>query len=566
MTSKSLTSSYSIGVIAKFTFESGDLSEWDYTYVRNGMVFESAASCSHTGSYGLHIRAESISNSNPLGYLDSTHDANATAKWITFDIRVNEKITTSNSDIYFSLYSGSQSIIEWEQIDAFTIGEWNTISTTITDKRWYLEIYVDLQDPDYSLIDVSIDNIVTWGDELVKKKDITCLYNVENETLINGDFETGDFTGWDITTYGSGSITVGASYAHSGNYGMCLTGEGISLRATTDVYMPIGKLVQFDYKIVSLTPDQYGNSLYVGAAENSGSLENIVMGTSLINDGEWHTYSHTIVTKDCTYITAAFAGGGVGVVYFDNFTTDVPYQSITSLYNIVPYKSVSGKYKINIDKGIVNGNFDDGITGWGVTSGSGNDTWNFYNGTFGTYAYINTDQTGSWLVNELYQLINLDNISTLIFTDQKTNYEQSIYSIYLDDEEIYHSVENNQPWTTHTIDVSGHHGIYYLRILFRRNGQIGWAGWSIDSIEIHPPYKQITSRYKILTHKELSSKYSIHASTYAPVIESTSYPTHINANNIAPITHTVIVDITGKPSFIRIEYSDGNIELINTGW
>jgi len=79
---------------------------------------------------------------------------------------------------------------------------------------------------------------------------ITQTVSAENR-VTNGDFETGDLTGWGVYNQGAfdSDVSVGSSYAHSGNYGCRLYGEGGDVDINQSVNFTNVDTLSFYYKI-----------------------------------------------------------------------------------------------------------------------------------------------------------------------------------------------------------------------------------------------------------------------------------------------------------------------------
>jgi hypothetical protein len=111
--------------------------------------------------------------------------------------------------------------------------------------------------------------------------------------VVNGGFETGDFTGWSLNPASSGSLFgVGSNYPHTGTY-------GVYFGAVADIPDEI-------YQNVTTTAgQQYTLSFWLFNQGVTGDDNTYVSwnGTSLVNGsapGSWTLYSFTVTATGST--------------------------------------------------------------------------------------------------------------------------------------------------------------------------------------------------------------------------------------------------------------------------
>lgn len=163
--------------------------------------------------------------------------------------------------------------------------------------------------------------------------------------MTNGSFETGDFTGWNVTTSSGGSAAVVTSdsgfTATDGNYFASLSADSL---VAQDQTWNAGDSITFDWAFNASDYLPY-NDFSIFAVEDSlgNVIENITLAdvASVGNYGQtgWNTYSYTF--------TASGSGSiGFGVynlldsaldseLYVDNITSSVvPEPATIALFGL----------------------------------------------------------------------------------------------------------------------------------------------------------------------------------------------------------------------------------------
>lgn len=172
--------------------------------------------------------------------------------------------------------------------------------------------------------------------------------------IVNGEFETGDWTGWD--PYQTSAVTANAAY--SGGYGLHLKGDGTWGAMAEQVNIPVtnGKTYTLSYWYKA---NQSGANI---------TLKGTATGTQYAYDWAsntaWTHVTHTFTVEGDTALLFNACGGGTGVaedVYLDNIRLipedstaclgvaflmevegnriymDTHYQAVLSTATVIPY-------------------------------------------------------------------------------------------------------------------------------------------------------------------------------------------------------------------------------------
>lgn len=146
--------------------------------------------------------------------------------------------------------------------------------------------------------------------------------------VTNGDFETGDFTGWTPeVNYGHGTLTVDSSVKHSGNYSakFAYTNTDEWLTLLSDFFTPIeGMVVGFWMKVQTL-PNRATVELYNGAGH-------YILLKAANATYDWTYFSKTLTAANVTsmgsscgfLVTVDDATYGSALVYVDDFGATPP--------------------------------------------------------------------------------------------------------------------------------------------------------------------------------------------------------------------------------------------------
>lgn len=220
-------------------------------------------------------------------------------------------------------------------------------------------------------------------------------------TINNGDFETGDLTGWSLynsnNTVPPGLVTVDAAY--SGSYGLrttnnCVAGKVYSEFNYSSSYSTVTEgaiAAEFWYRFVSknTTNSDVRITVYL-RSDGSGYTEVLRILCNGTFDTDWHKVSIPYNTTNFHgpgEYQFIIQGSGYGntrtlIVDFDdfNFTEKPPFKSITSSFNVDPpyTKDINTKYNVIMAKkaitslytigswwDILNGGFETGnLNGW----------------------------------------------------------------------------------------------------------------------------------------------------------------------------------------------------------
>ena len=196
--------------------------------------------------------------------------------------------------------------------------------------------------------------------------------------LTNGDFETGDFTGWDKGWY---NPVIDSSVVHGGKYALKTT-QTASMYQTMIKSQKIAVEANTDYTVTFWY--YYEGSADAPAfyffAKDGGNSANLGVTTmDPATSGEWTQATCTFNTGTYTEILLLLqnkAVGGGGVYYFDDITL------------VGPASGDGGDDTIEPDEGSVemleNGDFETGDkTGWTFNSGTRMDNQNPHGGRYG---------------------------------------------------------------------------------------------------------------------------------------------------------------------------------------
>ena len=177
--------------------------------------------------------------------------------------------------------------------------------------------------------------------------------------IVNGDFETGDATGWNLPQQGS----VTADAAHSGSYGINIKGNG-------------GWGGMLDQNVPVEAGKSYEVSLWVKVNANGANVQLKDGGTSGPNlDSKWVQYSDWtqlswIVTPTTDILCFNFCGGGNGIAE-DVYVDDVVVKELKDP---------------SFDGYIYNGDFETGkIDHWSVYQSTKISTEAAHSGDYGVH-------------------------------------------------------------------------------------------------------------------------------------------------------------------------------------
>ncbi|MBR5524161.1 MAG: carbohydrate binding domain-containing protein [Clostridia bacterium] len=246
------------------------------------------------------------------------------------------------------------------------IGTWQTRTVLINPGKYsylYLEFSGGGSSTGYTLDDVSV---------------------VKVNGLYNGDFETGDTTGWGSVS----NASVTAAAAKDGNYGLKVNSGGYYNGVTSTVGLKANTnyTISFDFKAVtSGKPMIYVKMLDANGTQTSSK------NPSCTNDGtNWTHYTYDFNSGDNAAVTLQLCSGWDKVeVYFDN----------------VQLKEVRDP---SFDGYITNGDFECGaMAGWSGNATTSVSAANAHSGDYGVSisgSWKNINQTVTVEKNTLYML------------------------------------------------------------------------------------------------------------------------------------------------------------------
>jgi len=335
-------------------FETGDADGWNI-HQTTAVVGDAA----HGGSYGAHLKG--IGGWG--GMLDQTVSTEF-GKTYTLSFWIKVLSAGVNVQILNEDNAGEKLASEW--IDTAKAADWKQMTfefTAVGDKT-----FINFCGGNTGVAEsIYVDDVVLT--EKVEEPDIPT-------GLENGDFETGDNTGWSI--HQSTAITGGA--AHGGSYGAHLKGNGGwggMLTQTIGVKAGQSYILSFWMKV-----NANGANFMVKADDDSGEV--LISGwfdTAAASDWVQKTFEFT-ATTNVAFINICGAGNNTAEdLYVDDFTLSEKSATPTQL---------------------VNGDFEDGTNGWSI----GGNTALFTEGYSGSSSLLLSH--GSAWGEAAYQVIALE--------------------------------------------------------------------------------------------------------------------------------------------------------------
>ncbi len=335
-------------------FETGDSTGWNI-HQTTAITGDAA----HGGSYGAHLKG--IGGWG--GMLNQTIPTEF-AKTYTLSFWIKVLSSGVNVQILNEDNAGEKLAAEW--IDTAKAADWKQMTfefTAVGDKT-----FINFCGGNTGVAEsIYVDDVVLT--EKVEEPDIPT-------GLENGDFETGDNTGWSI--HQSTAITGGA--AHGGSYGAHLKGNGGwggMLTQTIGVKAGQSYILSFWIKV-----NANGANFMVKADDDSGEV--LISGwfdTAAASDWVQKTFEFT-ATTNVAFINICGAGNNTAEdLYVDDFTLSEKSATPTQL---------------------VNGDFEDGTNGWSI----GGNTALFTEGYSGSSSLLLSH--GSAWGEAAYQVIALE--------------------------------------------------------------------------------------------------------------------------------------------------------------
>ena len=296
-------------------FETGDNSGWT---VYQGTAAKAEAA--HDGSYGLHL-----TGNGGWGGMAFQNIPVESGKEYTIKMWMKTVANGANIQIKDGSESGAQLDGKW-----FNTTDWTLVEFKVT--------------PTSSILCINICGAGNGIAESVYLDDVTVTApggnpSSEDVAIQNGDFETGDTSGWTVYQ----GTAAKAEAAHSGNYGLHLIGDGgWGGMAFQEIPVEAGK--EYTVTMWAMAIAQ-GVNIQVKDGGTSGAN----LANQWFNSTSWSPVSLTVVpTTEVLCIN--ICGGGTGSaesVYLDDVTVTVK----------LPVEPT--------DELLVNGDFETGdITGW----------------------------------------------------------------------------------------------------------------------------------------------------------------------------------------------------------
>ena len=263
-------------------FESGTLDGWK---AFDGTAASTAAA--HSGAYG--VATSGTGNWNSVLTQSVAVEANKTytitfwAKSITGGINIQIKNNINSGDAF--------------DTDYFDETEWTKLTFMVTTLDSTKSIFLNFC------------GAGTGATEVVWLDDISI---AETPLITNGDFETGDASGWTINS----STYVDTAAAYSGDYGLHLVGEG---NWNSLAHQTFAVSTDATYELTfRLKTNQEGINIHI---KDGATQETLVKG-GWFTTTEWTQLTYTINPTGST-IFLNFCGGGTGNIedlYLDDVT------------------------------------------------------------------------------------------------------------------------------------------------------------------------------------------------------------------------------------------------------
>lgn len=263
-------------------FENGTTEGWK-TFDATAVSTEAA----HSGQYG--VATSGVGNWNSVLTQNVAVEANKTytitiwAKTIAGGVNIHVKNNINSGDAFVTKYFSNT---EWTKLTFI-------VTTTNSTKSLFLNFC----------------GAGTEQTEVVWLDDISI---VETPLITNGDFESGDATGW--TTNKSTSVAKEAAY--SGDYGLHLVGEGNwNSMAHQTFAVTAGATYELTFR---LKTNAVGANIHI---QDGVTKETLAKG-GWFTTAEWTELSYTITAVGNT-IFLNFCGGGTGSIedlYLDDVT------------------------------------------------------------------------------------------------------------------------------------------------------------------------------------------------------------------------------------------------------
>lgn len=159
---------------------------------------------------------------------------------------------------------------------------------------------------------------------------MTCVVNAAPVSVINGGFETGDFTGWSSISYGGQAVVMGDSgfLATEGQYFANLYADSLMSQATS---WQAGDTLSFDWNFNANDYMPFNDFSIFKIVTGSSTLFDLTLANVAsvgdFNATGWNTYTYTFATAG----TGSFAFG-----VYNNLDWIVPSQLYIDNVNTAP--------------------------------------------------------------------------------------------------------------------------------------------------------------------------------------------------------------------------------------
>ena len=264
-------------------FEEGEAPDW-YFYNQTGVATEAA----YSGDYGLHLQG--VGGWGSLAAYSMPVEAGQRYRvtmWMK-SLSVGTYVRIMEGFTYTSLVEQQYAPTEWTQLEFFIMPSTDLLYLDFIGCGTYVNenVYVD---------DIIFTPIDTTPVEPVEPS--------FDGYITNGDFETGDTTGWNVWQ----DTVVSPDAAYNGAYGIYLQGNGSwSTMANQPIAVEKGKTytLSFYAKVTSI-------GIIATIGDGTNPLMSQWLGTSAYADWALFEYEFTATTDS---IVLAFCGTGSGAV------------------------------------------------------------------------------------------------------------------------------------------------------------------------------------------------------------------------------------------------------------
>ena len=334
-------------------FEDGDMGAWGNTVTTLVPASELPVANPNGGNYAIKLASTNYSYTNTTVTLEKNTYYKATFSILSGSDRnpVNVRMRSSSS-VDAGLYSCTPSTGAWETHSfVFNSGDFTSLYFRF-QAGWKTSVFY-------------IDNLSV----------VTCAAPSFDGYITNGDFETGDMTGWTVTSAKvTDSVVAGGSYALQGT---------ATAKYGNSVHQIVNVQANTNYGIIFKAKGAASGAqarLYAGTGTGNTGAKNSTYYWSVSPDA-WTTCSTTFNSGDATslYINLCQGVANGGDIYYDD---------------ILMYEIKDPSF----DGYLYNGDFECGThTNWSKGSQTVVDTDSAYTGNFGVHLKGNSASWGGVL-------------------------------------------------------------------------------------------------------------------------------------------------------------------------